>query len=605
MKSAYLTLSTGTVHYLDSQGSGPTLLLLHGNSSAASAFAAQFAALGHRYRLLALDFPGHGQSAKAASEHYNFAGFANTLVEFVEHSQLHDYFIFGHSLGGHAALQALPRLHGLRGLGLLAAPPFNQSNASLLFRPDPSAGLVFQAQLDDTELKRLAQAFVNAQRQPEQQLEQLEHFIRSTDPQLRAALGASLGNGEFADQVALLHASKVPALLLQGRADGFIDAYACLSPTTFAPAKLQVQLFDGCGHCPHVEEPDRCNQLIDRFITHHMREPTMKALVINSFGTADIFEEIELPTPNVGPNQLLVQVAATGVNPLDYKMRRGDFPGFTQEFPAILHGDFAGSVVAVGTGVKGFAIGDEVYGCAGGVRGRQGALADYMLVDAALAALKPSNLTLAEAAVLPLVAITAWEGLIDKAAIQPGDRVLIHAGTGGVGHIAAQLAKSLGAHVYTTVSSPAKAELSLEYGADASIDYRAMTVSDYVERYTDGKGFDLVFDTVGGSTFEQSLLATRVGGSVISVLATGPLDMTMAWARKLTVHCVNMSWPMATGEGMEHHGYILRQISALVESGNLRPLLDPQRFSFKQISAAHRHAESGLALGKISISRQH
>lgn len=327
----------------------------------------------------------------------------------------------------------------------------------------------------------------------------------------------------------------------------------------------------------------------------------MHAFVINSFGPSDVFEHVELATPSAGKGQLVVAIAASGINPLDYKIRRGDFPGFTHDFPAILHGDFAGTVSAVGEGVSGFAIGDQVYGCAGGVRGRQGALADFMQVDAALVALKPKNLSMAEAAVLPLVAITAWEGLIDQADIQAGDRVLVHAGTGGVGHIAAQLAKWKGAQVFTTVSSPEKAALSRQLGADVTIDYRNMSVAQYVEQYTGGQGFDVVVDTVGGETFEQSQQAARVGGTIISVLALGKLDLTTAWARKQSIHCVNMSWPMATGVGMQQHGFILQQIAQLAENGSLRPLLDPHAFSFSQIAAAHAFAESGQAVGKISL----
>lgn len=329
----------------------------------------------------------------------------------------------------------------------------------------------------------------------------------------------------------------------------------------------------------------------------------MQAFVINQFGSTDVFEQVELPTPKAGKGQLLVAIAASGINPLDYKIRRGDFPGFTHDFPAILHGDFAGTVSAVGEGVSGFAIGDQVYGCAGGVRGRQGALAEFMQVDAALIAHKPKNLSMAEAAVLPLVAITAWEGLIDKANIQPGDRVLVHAGTGGVGHIAAQLAKWKGAQVFTTVSSPEKAALSREYGADMTIDYRTVEVAQYLEQYTAGQGFDVVVDTVGGATFEQSLLAARVGGTIISVLALGKLDLTMAWARKQSIHCVNMSWPMATGIGMQQHGFILRQIALLAENGTLRPLIDPRSFHFSQVAAAHAYAESGQAVGKVSLTQ--
>lgn len=328
----------------------------------------------------------------------------------------------------------------------------------------------------------------------------------------------------------------------------------------------------------------------------------MKAYVINRFGPAEVFEAAELPVPQVSAGQLLVRVAASSVNPLDYKLRRGDLPGFTHDFPAILHGDVAGTVCAIGQNVNDFSVGDQIYACAGGVRGRQGALAEYMLVDAALAAHKPQNLSMAEAAVLPLVTLTAWEGLVDGAAVGPSDRVLIQGGTGGVGHIALQLAKSRGARVYCTVSSPAKAELALSYGADGTIDYRHSEVGDYVAEYTEGEGFDVVVDTVGGHTFEQSLAAGRVGARIVSVLALGKLDLTLAWARKQSIHCVNMSWPMATGQGMQHHGFILREVARLIEAGQIRPLIAPQSFSFEQISQAHHYAESGRALGKISLT---
>lgn len=278
MKSARIQLSTGPLHYFDSQGPADSgtdgaaprraIVLLHGNSSAAAAFAAQFAAFGTRYRLLALDLPGHGQSAAAAAEHYSFAGYADALVEFVERLQLHDYLIFGHSLGGHAALEALPRLPGIRGLGLIGAAPFNADNAGRLFRAEPTGGLVFRAELSDAEVAQLARAFVNPDCVDQTQLDTLAHYIRATDPQVRAALGTSLAAGAFADEVALLAASAVPTVLLQGREDAFIDASACAEPGMFAPADVSVVLFDGCGHCPHLEDPARFNDLMDTFITH-------------------------------------------------------------------------------------------------------------------------------------------------------------------------------------------------------------------------------------------------------------------------------------------------------------------------------------------------
>ncbi|MBF0143597.1 MAG: alcohol dehydrogenase catalytic domain-containing protein, partial [Magnetococcales bacterium] len=155
----------------------------------------------------------------------------------------------------------------------------------------------------------------------------------------------------------------------------------------------------------------------------------MKAWIVKSFGEPSVLERVELPRPEPGPGEVLVEVAATSVNPVDVKIRRLGLP-IAPELPGVLHGDVAGVVVAVGAGVTAFRPGDEVFGCAGGVRGSGGALAEFMVADARLLAHRPRTLTLVESAALPLVAITAWEAMIDKAVILPGDRVLVHAGVG-------------------------------------------------------------------------------------------------------------------------------------------------------------------------------
>lgn len=265
MKSSFIQLSQGLLHYLDNRAAGPVLILLHGNSSAAAAFTEQFVELGEHYRLLAVDLPGHGQSAAMPAAHYSFAGYAAVLAEFVQQMELDDFVLIGHSLGGHAALEALPRLPGLRGLVLLGAPPFNSQLAAQLFHPEPTGGLVFQATLDTQQVERLAEAFISPANATEHLLATLAHFIRATDPQVRSALGASLASGAFADEVALLAASGVPALLLQGQDDAFINATACAQQQAFAPAHLQIVLLSDCGHCPHTEAPHRCNDLISTF----------------------------------------------------------------------------------------------------------------------------------------------------------------------------------------------------------------------------------------------------------------------------------------------------------------------------------------------------
>lgn len=198
----------------------------------------------------------------------------------------------------------------------------------------------------------------------------------------------------------------------------------------------------------------------------------MKAMIIRDFGGTDVFEAAELPTPELKPGHVLVRIAATSVNTVDIMIREmGKELPISPEPPAVLGMDFAGTVEAVGEGVTGFAIGDEVYGCAGGLGDLQGALAEYMPADARLIAHKPKNLSMREAAALPLVGITAYEGLM-RAGIAKGQRVLVHGGAGGVGHVALQLARHFGAEVYATGGSEAHLALIETLGATA-IDYKA------------------------------------------------------------------------------------------------------------------------------------
>lgn len=235
----------------------------------------------------------------------------------------------------------------------------------------------------------------------------------------------------------------------------------------------------------------------------------MKSQIIQSFGEPSVFQYKEISKPELKPGHVLIQVKATSVNPIDTKVRAGAVPAVAPEFPAVLHGDVSGLVSAVGEGVTEFKIGDEVFGCAGGFRGTGGALAEFMLADADLLAHKPKNLTMEEAAALPLVSITAWEALFNRARLIPGQNILIHGATGGVGHIAIQLAKWGGATVYTTASSQEKLEIGTRLGADITINYREESVHDYVQKYTNGKGFDVVFDTVGVKTLIALLRRQR------------------------------------------------------------------------------------------------
>lgn len=244
----------------------------------------------------------------------------------------------------------------------------------------------------------------------------------------------------------------------------------------------------------------------------------MRALVLEQFGTPLVLRDVAKPTP--GRGEVLVRIVASGVNPLDTKIRAGKAAHAQTRLPAILGLDAAGVVEAVGPEVSTVAIGDEVFGLVGGVGGEQGTLAEFIAVDAQLLAPKPASLSFREAAALPLVFITAWEALVDQAKIRAGQTVLIHGGAGGVGQIAIQIAKAVGAKVFAT-GSPTSLRSIEDLGATA-IDYTNTTVEEYVAKYTDGAGFDIVFDTVGGEVLDNSFKAAkRYDGHVVSALGWG------------------------------------------------------------------------------------
>lgn len=332
----------------------------------------------------------------------------------------------------------------------------------------------------------------------------------------------------------------------------------------------------------------------------------MHAQIIRQFGSPDVFEPAEMKRPAVLPGHVLIRVAATSVNPIDTKIRSGAVPNVAPKLPAILHGDVAGVVEKTGKGVDSFQVGDEVFACAGGFTNTHGgALADYLLVRADLVAPKPRTLSFQEAAALPLVSITAWEAVFERGRIQEGQKVLVHAGTGGVGHIALQLAKLTGATVHTTISTNQKATLAKNLGADHTIDYRQSKVSDYVEKYTGGEGFDVVIDTVGGTNIDRSLEAVKTGGAVVTIAARSTHDLSIMHNKGLTLHAVFMILPFLTGKGLHHHGKILKQISQWANEGKIKPLLDEKTYSFAQVAEAHQRLESGQAIGKVTLLNEH
>ncbi|MGE7667189.1 zinc-dependent alcohol dehydrogenase family protein [Ureibacillus composti] len=328
----------------------------------------------------------------------------------------------------------------------------------------------------------------------------------------------------------------------------------------------------------------------------------MKSQIIQSFGKPSVFQYEEISKPELKPGHVLIQVKATSVNPIDTKVRAGLVPAVAPEFPGVLHGDVAGLVCAVGEGVTEFEIGDEVFGCAGGFRGTSGgALAEFMLADVDLLAHKPKNLTMEEAAALPLVSITAWEALFNRSRLQPGQDILIHGATGGVGHIAIQLAKWAGAKVYTTASSQEKIEIGLQLGADLAINYREESVQEYVQNYTNGKGFDVVLDTVGGENLDRSFEAAAVHGTVAAIGTRSTHDLSPVHSKGLSLHVTFMLLKIINKDMHKHYGEILKKVAGVVEEGKLRPLVDPNIFTFDEVSKAHEYMESGKAIGKIVL----
>ncbi|MET8947863.1 zinc-dependent alcohol dehydrogenase family protein [Streptomyces sp. NPDC004542] len=324
----------------------------------------------------------------------------------------------------------------------------------------------------------------------------------------------------------------------------------------------------------------------------------MRAVILHEFATPLVLGEIDKPVP--GPGQVLVKVTASGVNPLDTKIRAGKAAHARRTLPAVLGLDLAGVVEEAGPGVHGFAPGDEVFGMTGGVGDVQGSLAEYAAVDVRLIARQPAALTPREAAALPLVFITAWEGLVDRAQVHAGQKVLIHGGAGGIGHVAVQIARARGAEVFAT-ASPARLETVERLGA-TPIDHTATSVEEYVAEHTGGEGFDVVFDTVGGPVLDASFTAVRTyTGHVVSALGWGTHSIAPLSFSGATYSGVFTLLPLLTGRGREHHGEIMREAAALADAGALKPLLDPRHFTLADVADAHAAVESGTAQGKIVI----
>lgn len=330
----------------------------------------------------------------------------------------------------------------------------------------------------------------------------------------------------------------------------------------------------------------------------------MKAYILDRYGKGQTLRLGELPEPVPAADEVLVDIHATAINQLDGKIRNGEFkPILPYRAPFVLGHDLAGTIVSVGAGIRRFKPGDEVF--ARPRDGQIGTFAERIAVREADLALKPANLSMAEAAALPLVALTAWQALIEDAQLRKGQKILIHAGSGGVGTIAIQLAKYLGATVATTTSA-ANADLVRSLGADIVIDYRTQDFS------TELHGYDVVLNSLDAVTLEKSLKVLKPGGRLISI--SGPPDPAFARAQGMSVVLRLVMGLLSAGirrkarrQGIDYaflfmraEGQQLAGIANLVEEGVLQPVID-RTLPFSHLNEAIAHVDSGRARGKVVI----
>jgi len=330
----------------------------------------------------------------------------------------------------------------------------------------------------------------------------------------------------------------------------------------------------------------------------------MKAFLVDRYGSAEQVRLSEVPDPAVREDDVLIQIHAAGVNPLDSKLRDGEFKLILPyQLPLILGNELAGIVVRVGAGVRRFKVGDEVYARPG--KDRIGAFAELIAVKEDELALKPKRLSMEEAASIPLVGLTAWQALIETAKLKKGQKVLIHAGSGGVGTFAIQLAKHVGAFVATTTSTE-NIDLVKRLGADRVIDYKK-------ERFeTVLRDYDVVLNSLDAQTLKKPLQVLKPGGQLISI--SGPPDPQFATSMqlnpvfKLLMRLLSFKIRRLAGQRRVSYSFLfmrasgaqLEQISSLIEAGKLRPVLD-RVFPFESVKAAMAYVETGRAKGKVVV----
>ncbi len=324
----------------------------------------------------------------------------------------------------------------------------------------------------------------------------------------------------------------------------------------------------------------------------------MRAMVMNETGAAEkVFQFKSVPDPVPGPHDLLVEVHACGLNPVDTKIRRGIYT--PRPLPAILGFDVSGVVKECGPAVTGFKPGDEIY--ASPSLSRDGSNAELVCLDSRTAAFKPRRVDHATAAAVPLALLTAWESLHDRARIQPWETVLIHAGAGGVGHFAIQLAKMHGCRVITTASRPESISYCHSIGADVVIDYRRQDVVQRVKDETDGMGVPVVLDTVGGEVFNKSMDCVAMNGR-LTLIVHSPADQIVnkLFRKNVSLHLEFMGMAAIHGLNREHNNEILSAAARLIDAGKLTPHIH-KRLKLENLAEAHNEQEQGHVMGKIVL----
>jgi NADPH:quinone reductase-like Zn-dependent oxidoreductase len=312
----------------------------------------------------------------------------------------------------------------------------------------------------------------------------------------------------------------------------------------------------------------------------------MKAIALKSFGDISNLQIEEIGTPEINENEVLINVKAISINPVDVKTRmgKGVAKWLKDEHPVILGWDISGVITRIASGVKGFKVGDEVFGMVNFV-GHGRAYAEYVAAPADQLALKPAHITHEEAAAATLTALTAYQGLVSKGKVKAGQRVLVHAAAGGVGHYAVQIARHLGAYVIGT-SSAANKDFVLSLGAHEHIDYKA-------KAFKEGLALvDFVLDTVGGDNIDRSLEVVKRGGTVISI----PSGLNEAVSEKAKAKGVNGYFFL-----VESNGRDMQALAALLEKGILKSHVSSV-FDFTQMGEAHTSMESGHTKGKIIVT---